>query len=129
MFYSLYSPPRSPTALRGARIRAEDDLRFIARCILNVCVSLEEYPIVRYYFPPHHKPLGPFSPPPESRVPPAEGSGRWRTTLARGDAGRAEAEADNAHLTKILAQMVQKELDEYKKATPDFPVSTRVKAV
>jgi syntaxin-binding protein 1 len=123
MFYSLFSPPRSPTALRGARLRAEEDLRFIARCILNVCVSMEEYPLVRYYLPPHHKPLGPFTPPPESRAPTAEGSYRWRTTLARGDVGRAEADADSAHLTKILAYMVQQELDEYKKATPDFPVS------
>jgi syntaxin-binding protein 1 len=123
-FFSLFSPPRSATALRGARIRAEEDLRFIARAILNVCVSLEEYPLIRYYVPSHHKPLGPFTPPLESRAPPPEGgSGRWRTTLARGDAGRVEAEADSAHMPKILAKMVQQELDEYKKATPEFPVS------
>ena len=128
MFYSLFSPPRSPTALHGARLRGEEDLRFIARCILNVCVSMEEYPLVRYYMPSYHKPLGPFMPPPESRAPTAEAGHRWRTTLARGDAGRAEAEADNAHITKILAHMVQQELDEYKKATPDFPVSIRLKA-
>ena len=127
MFYGLFSPPRSSTALRGARLRAEEELRFVARCILNVCVSLEEYPLVRYYHPSHHKPLGPFAPPPESRAPPTEGSGRWRTTLARGDVGRAEAEADNAYLTNVLAHMVQQELDEYKKATPDFPVSVRVR--
>ncbi|KAF8587822.1 Sec1-like snare protein [Ramaria rubella] len=123
MFYSLFSPPRSPTAVRGARLRAEEDLRFVARCILNICVSLEEYPLVRYYLPSHQKPLGPFNLPPESRVPPTEGSGRWRTNLARGDAARAEADADSTYLTKILAHMVQEELDEYKKATPDFPKS------
>ncbi|KIJ55031.1 hypothetical protein M422DRAFT_64178 [Sphaerobolus stellatus SS14] len=122
MFYSLFTPPHSPTAVKGARLRAEEDLRFVARCILNICVTLEEYPLVRYYVPAHHKPLGPFAPPPESRAPPPEGgSGRWRTTLARGDAGRAEAEADNAYLTRVLAKMVQAELDEYKKATPDWP--------
>ncbi|KAF8519040.1 Sec1-like protein [Hysterangium stoloniferum] len=123
-FYSLFSPPRSATALRGARLRAEEDLRFIARAILNICVSLEEYPLIRHYVPSHHKPLGPFSPPPESRAPPPEGgSGRWRTTLARGDAGRVEAEADSLYLPKVLARMVQEELDEYKKATPEFPKS------
>jgi len=122
MFYSLFSPPRSQTALRGARVRAEEDLRFVARCILNLCVTLEEYPMVRYYAPPHHKPLGPFAPPPESRPPPSEGSGRWRTTLARGDTARAETEAESSYPTKVLAWMVQQELDEYKKATPEFPV-------
>lgn len=123
MFYSLFSPPRSLAALRGARIAAEEDLRFIARSILNICVALEEYPLVRYYLPSHHPPLGPFAPPPESQAPPAESNGRWRTTLARGDAGRAEAEANSAYLSKLLAYMVQQELDEYKKVTPDFPVS------
>ncbi|GJJ13940.1 hypothetical protein Clacol_008197 [Clathrus columnatus] len=123
MFYSLFSPPRSPAALSSARIVAEEDLKFIAKGILNVCVALEEYPLIRYYLPSHHKPLGPFVPPPESQAPPTESSGRWRTALARGDAGRAEAEANSAYITKLLAFMVQQELDEYKKATPDFPKS------
>lgn len=128
MFFSLFSPPRSPTAIRGARIRAEEELRFTARCILNICVSLEEYPLVRYYLPSHHKPLGPFAPPHDTRAPPpAAGSGRWRTTLARGDTGRAEAEAESAYLPKVLAYMVQQELDEYKKATPEFPVSSHLR--
>lgn len=121
MFYSLFSPPRSSATLKNARIAAEEDLRFIARCLLNVCIALEEYPLVRYYLPPHHKPLGPFAPPPESQAPP-DVSSRWRTTLARGDAGRAESEANSAYPTKLLAYMVQQELDDYKKATPDFPV-------
>lgn len=121
MFYSLFSPPRSSATLKNARIAAEEDLRFIARCLLNVCIALEEYPLVRYYLPSHHKPLGPFAPPPESQAPP-DVSSRWRTTLARGDVGRAESEANSAHPTKLLAYMVQQELDDYKKATSDFPV-------
>lgn len=57
--------------------------------------------------------------------PPPEGSNRWRTNLARGDAARAYEAADTEFVTKLLAFMVQRNLDEHKRTNPDFPVSVR----
>lgn len=92
--------------------------------IANVCITLNEFPYVRYYMPSHHHPLGPLKPHDQTRAPPPpEGSARWRTNLARGDAARAYEAADTDFVTKLLAFMVQQNLDEYKKNNPDFPVS------
>ena len=92
--------------------------------LLNVCVTLNEYPYIRYYLPSHHAPLGALKPHESTRAPPPpENSGRWRTQLARGEAARAYETADTDFLTKMLAFMVQRDLDDYKKANPDWPVS------
>lgn len=32
-FFSMYTPPRTPSIQRSARDRLEDDLRFAARCV------------------------------------------------------------------------------------------------
>lgn len=92
--------------------------------ITNTCITLNEYPFIRYYLPSHHPPLGPLAPtqsllPP----PPTEGSGRWRTNLARGAQAREFESAEREYVSKVLAWMVQDALDEYKKQNPDFPVS------
>lgn len=74
--------------------------------------------------PAHHHPLGPLKPHDQTRAPPPpEGSARWRTNLARGDAARAYEVADTEFVTKLLAFMVQQNLDDHKRAVPDFPVS------
>ena len=92
--------------------------------LVNVCVTLNENPYVRYYFPSHHAPLGALKPHESTRAPPPpETSSRWRTQLARGEAARAYEVADTDFVTKVLAFMVQRDLDEYKKANPDWPVS------
>ncbi len=91
--------------------------------IVNVCVSLNEFPYIRYYLPSTHPPLGPLKPHATTRAPPPpEGSGRWRTNLARGGESRAFENADTDYVAKLLAFMVQAGLDEYKKLNPDFPV-------
>lgn len=140
----MYSPPRSESAFRSARDRLEEELRFVSRMaglllsslsaewlifqptnpqILNVCVTMNEFPFIRYYLPTHHAPLGPLKPNDTTRAPPPpENSGRWRTQLARGAEARAYENADTDFVSKVLAFMVQRELDEYKKANPDFPV-------
>ncbi|OJA09546.1 hypothetical protein AZE42_01142 [Rhizopogon vesiculosus] len=72
--------------------------------------------------PTHHLPLGPLKPNDQTRAPPPpEGSARWRTNLARGDAARAYEAADTEFVTKLLAFMVQQNLDEYKRNNAEFP--------
>lgn len=91
--------------------------------IANVCISLNEYPYVRYYLPAHHQPLGAFKPHATTRsAPPPQASGQWRTNLARGEQAREYESVESDFITKVLAFAVQQELDVYKKANGDFPV-------
>ncbi|KAJ7070093.1 Sec1-like snare protein [Mycena amicta] len=126
LFFSLYSPPRNDSQVKAARARVEDDLRFVSKVIANVCITLNEFPYIRYYVPPYHQPLGALKPHSSTRgaPPPAEASSRWRTNLARGAEARAYEVADGDHATKVLAFYVQGVLEEYKKATPDFAKDT-----
>ncbi|KAH7890774.1 Sec1-like protein [Phlebopus sp. FC_14] len=122
LFFHIYSPPRNEASFRTTRARLEEELRFVSKTITNVCITLNEFPYIRYYFPSHHLPLGPLRPNVQMRAPPPpEGSNRWRTNLARGDAARAYEAADTEFVTKLLAFMVQQNLDEYKAANPTFP--------
>jgi syntaxin-binding protein 1 len=122
LFFNIYSPPRNEAAFRTTRARLEEELLFVSKSITNLCITLNEFPYVRYYFPSHHLPLGPLRPNVQTRAPPPpEGSNRWRTNLARGDSARAYEAADAEFVTKLLAFMVQGNLDEHKRANPDFP--------
>ena len=138
-FFSTYSPPRTEAAYKPARARLEEDLRFASRMvrsiwvlllilsihhkITNVCISLNEFPYIRYYVPSNHLPLGPLKPIPQNRPPTAqESTSRWRTNLARGSEARAYESQESDYVTKLLAFMVQGILEEHKKANPDFPV-------
>ncbi|KAJ7588042.1 Sec1-like protein [Mycena floridula] len=121
MFFSIYSPPRNDNAFTAARQRLEEDIRFVSKAITNVCITLNEFPYIRYYVPPHHGPLGALKPHSSTRAPaPSESSARWRTNLARGADARAYESADGDFVTKMLAFMVQGNLEEYQKANPDF---------
>ncbi|EKM50683.1 uncharacterized protein PHACADRAFT_264085, partial [Phanerochaete carnosa HHB-10118-sp] len=121
-FFNAFSPPRSDATFISARSKLEEELRFTSKMLVNVCVTLNELPYIRYYFPSHHPPLGPLKPHDTTRAPPPpEGSGRWRTQLARGQESRAYESAEGDYVAKILAFMVQQGLDEYKRANPDFP--------
>jgi syntaxin-binding protein 1 len=147
-FFSLYSPPRSDATARAERDRAEEDIRFAAKSvrislpltsslpcshrpscmqIANVCITLNEYPYIRYYLPAHHGPLGALRPHESTRATPRqtnanENSLRWRTNLARGEQARQSEAADAEVVSRILAFEIQSALDEYKRANPDFPV-------
>lgn len=91
--------------------------------IADLCITLNEFPYIRYYLPSHHPPLGPLQPNNQTRAPPPpEGSSRWRTNLARGEVARQYEAADTEFVTKLLAVMVQQNLEEHKKANSDFPV-------
>jgi syntaxin-binding protein 1 len=78
--------------------------------------------------PINHPPLGPlklYTPTSASRSPPppkSDNNARWRTNLARGSEARAVEAVQSEFVTKILAFMVQSNLDEYKRNNPDFGV-------
>jgi syntaxin-binding protein 1 len=77
--------------------------------------------------PPNHPPLGALKPHASTRPPPPpEASGRWRTNLARGAEARAYESVEGDFATKILAFFVQNNLDDYKKANPEFAVGVLV---
>ena len=88
-----------------------------------MCITLDEFPFIRYYVPTNHPPLGALKPHLETRPPPPpEASTRWRTNLARGSEARAFESVEGDHATRLLASMVQRTLEDYKKANPDFAV-------
>ncbi|KAJ7464621.1 Sec1-like snare protein [Mycena latifolia] len=121
LFFGIYSPPRSESQFKAARDRLEEELRFAAKIIANVCITLNEFPYIRYYVPPNHPPLGALKPHASTRPPPPpEASSRWRTNLARGGEARAYESVEGDFATKILAFFVQNNLDDYKKANPEF---------
>ncbi|KAG2011621.1 Ras opposite [Coprinopsis cinerea AmutBmut pab1-1] len=121
LFFSIYSPPRTEAAFKPARDRLEEDLQFTSKVIANCCITLNEYPYIRYYMPSNHPPLGPLKPNAQTRAPPpSEGSSRWRTSLARGSDARAHEAADTEYVTRLLAFMVEQNLEEHKKLNPDF---------
>ena len=106
------------------------------RQIANVCITLNEFPYIRYYAPADHGPLGALRPNESSarqaaptaavsasRTQP-ENSLRWRTNLARGEQARQHEAAEAEVLSRVLAFEVQAALEEYKRANPDFPVRT-----
>lgn len=141
----MYSPPRSEGQFKGARDRLLEDMRFTSKMvcpysfltpfrgsdlvdtkITNVCITLNEFPYIRYYMPTNHQPLGPLKPHNTIRPPPPENTSRWRTNLARGSEARAYEAVESEFVTKVLAFMVQSDLDEYKKTNPDFGVCSTV---
>ncbi|KAJ6511943.1 Sec1-like snare protein [Mycena vitilis] len=124
-FFGLYSPPRSDAHFKAARARVEEELRFTSKVIANVCITLNEFPLIRYYMPPNHPPLGALKPHASTRPPPPpEAASRWRTNLARGAEARAYESVEGDFPTKILAFFVQNTLEEYKKANPEFAKQT-----
>lgn len=140
-FFSLYSPPKTDNAFKASRERLEEDIKFASKMvclkslgptcqltsiqIANVCISINEFPYIRYYMPSHHEPLGALKPHELTRPapPPTDAASRWRTNLARGAQARAYEEADTDFCAKLLAFQVQGILDEYKRQNPTFPVS------
>ncbi|KAI0284481.1 Sec1-like protein [Russula brevipes] len=91
-FFSMYCPFHSDATARAERDRLEEDIRYVAKSIANVCITLNEFPYIRYYVPANHGPLGALRPhestrPAAARAQP-ENSLRWRTNLARGEQAR-----------------------------------------
>jgi len=94
--------------------------------ILNLLVTLNENPLIRYYQPTHHGPLGPLSTSssPAAVAPPLSSAAesRWaRTTALRRGGDDSASIPPGEQIPEKLARMVQAELDEYRKANTDFP--------
>lgn len=94
-----------------------------------MCITLNEFPYIRYYAPADHGPLGALRPHESARPaaaaparPQPENSLRWRTNLARGEQARQHEAAEAEVLSRVLAFEVQAALEEYKRTNPEFPV-------
>ncbi|KIY71905.1 ras opposite [Cylindrobasidium torrendii FP15055 ss-10] len=121
MFFTIYSPPKTENEFKMARDRLEESLRFQSKIITNILISLNEFPFIRYYTPNNHPPLGPLRPHTSTRPPPPKAdAGRWRTNLARGADARAFEAVESEYVAKLLAFMVQSNLEEHKKADSAF---------
>lgn len=123
-FFSYYSPPPDkPGAIANARARIDEDLAFTAKKILNVLISIGENPLIRYFVPDLPLPgaLADQASTAQQQQP-SEGSGRWRGALqtAQSFACQDSISNDGNSISKMLALKVQKELDDYAKANPDF---------
>lgn len=124
-FLHLFEPigglygPDSIEAMRTI----EEELQFSTQAILNVCVTLNEFPLIRYYNP-SHPPLGPLQPPKDAVKSQTAAAnmyqGSARMARLRGnnhDAGLSGAGSGGPsvgeHFTKKLALRVQAALDQY----------------
>ncbi|KAL1762832.1 Sec1-like protein [Schizophyllum commune] len=126
LFFSMFSPPPADKDYRIARDRLEEHIVYVARVIANLCITLDEFPYIRYYFPQTHPPLGPLRPNQTTRPPPpAETATRWRTNLARGDQARQFEAVETDFVSRVIAFKVQALLEENKKANPDFAKPTQ----
>ncbi|KAF8317774.1 Sec1-like snare protein [Cantharellus anzutake] len=128
MFFSFYSPPRDPTKLRTRLKKLDCDLRFVAKTLLNLCITLNENPLIRYYQAPNHGPLGPLleSQPPGVPVPPPttepiQTGLRWARAAVTRDSSANVTVPSGDQLPKKLAFILQSELDDYRSSNPEWP--------
>ena len=109
----------------GEAMRAiEEELQFSAQAILNVCVTLNEFPLIRYYNP-SHPPLGPLQPPKDALKSQTAAAnmyqGSARMARLRGGTNNdsaipgagSDGPAVGEHFTKKLAFRVQAAIDQY----------------
>lgn len=132
-FFTLFQPPGGSFGLspEEALSAIEDELHFSTQALLNVCVTLNEFPLVRYYNP-NHPPLGPLATnsigagsAPSSGNSSSNDYGGQSARMARlrgGNNGNGVGDnnsrwggnaASGEHFTKKLAFRVQKALDSY----------------
>ncbi|KAK0566321.1 syntaxin binding protein 1 [Tilletia horrida] len=137
-FHTLFQPLSTltrPGASRQALEAIEDELQFSTAAILNVCVTLNEFPLIRYYNP-SHPPLGPLTPPPQANAANNSSASQLAANAAsslyassarmarlRGGAGAQggsipdvnvqSAGPQTEHFSKTLAHRVQKAIDDY----------------
>ncbi|KAN0061373.1 syntaxin binding protein 1 [Thecaphora frezii] len=124
-FLTLYQPvgglygPDPMEAMQAI----EDELQFSTQTILNVCVTLNEFPLIRYYNP-SHPPLGPLAPSKE-----AQNSQTAASNMYQGSARMARLRGNNnegalpgaggsgpgigEHFTRKLAMRLQSAIDQY----------------
>lgn len=118
-FYSLYQPVDTPyfPGTDEAMGALQEDLDYATQTLVNLCISLNERPLIRYHTP-SHGPLGPLAAHaqddtvdgPEGTMPHAAPSSRGRKKQSSTPAGAIEA---GQFFTQQLAFRVQAALDDY----------------
>ena len=122
-FYTLFQPlsSRPFSEIEAAQQALEEELIFTTQTLLNVCVTLNEFPQIRYYNP-SHPPLGVLAPPETSPTASSSNSGVYAGSarMARlRDVNGATSSIPPApqslgdHFTKRLAFRLQAAIDDY----------------
>lgn len=124
-FFTLFQPlggTFGPDA-EEAKTAIEEELHFATQSLLNVCVTLNEFPLIRYYNP-SHPPLGPLGTPQNAQQSPSPSSsnaafpGSARVARLRGDStgpNSMPSSGSGDHFTKRLAFRLQTAIDAYVK--------------
>ncbi|WRT69868.1 uncharacterized protein IL334_006859 [Kwoniella shivajii] len=121
-FFTMFGPLGGAASADLASEAFEDDVQIAGRSILNFLATVDESPLIRYYQPYHHPPLGPLAQQAPSSAPvqqQAPQSLRWRSAM--GGSGPKTPEIVGDHLSKKIATQVQFDLDEYLQNNPEFP--------
>lgn len=121
-FFTLYQPLGGTFGPDPAEANAaiEEELHFAVQTLLNVCVTLNEFPLIRYYNP-SHPPLGPLGTPQNAQASSSSSStafhGSARMNRLRGDSANGSSHTSGAeeHFTKRLALRLQTAIDAYVK--------------
>lgn len=122
-----------------AMARVEEELQFTTQAILNVCVTLNEFPLIRYYNP-SHPPLGPLQPSKEAMKSQTAAAnmyqGSARMARLRGNnadgggiPGAGAGPTEGEHFTKKLALRVQAAIDNYVRENEPKPEPSRPRGV
>lgn len=112
-FFTLYQPvggaygPDQSEALQAI----EDELFFATQSLLNTCVTLNEFPLIRYYNP-SHPALGPLA---HASANQAASSSAYGVSarFARLGGSSSAPSSDGEHFTKKLAVRLQQAIDDY----------------
>jgi syntaxin-binding protein 1 len=124
-FFTLFQPLGGTFGPDGEEAKAaiEEELHFATQSLLNVCVTLNEFPLIRYYNP-SHPPLGPLGTPQNAQQSPSPSSsnaafpGSARMARLRGDSTgptSMPSSGSGDHFTKRLAFRLQTAIDAYVK--------------
>ena len=140
-FLNLFQPVGGlygPDPMEAMRM-IDEELQFSTQAILNVCVTLNEFPLIRYYNP-SHPPLGPLQPPKDavkSQTAAAnmyQGSARMARLRGNNNDGGipgqgSDGPAVGEHFTKKLAFRVQAAIDQYVRDNEPKIESSRPRSV
>ncbi|PWN29630.1 Sec1-like protein [Jaminaea rosea] len=114
-FFTLFQPiggaygPDQSEAMSAI----EGDLFFATQTLLNVCVTLNEFPLIRYYNP-QHPALGPLAPIASNQgTMNSAYSGSARLARLGGGGSSREAASTGEHFTRKLAFRLQQAIDDY----------------
>lgn len=107
-----YGPDQSE-----ATAAVETELFFATQTLLNVCVTLNEFPLIRYYNP-QHPSLGPLAPvgANEGTMNSAYGGSARLASLGRSASYSSSSNSSSGsgeHFTKKLAMRLQQTIDDY----------------